>query len=113
VAADAAESHRDAESERRLMAAAVAPGIESFSQMSNRTKAVVMAGTLQASLQQRWTRPSSAFHAQDHRRPGRVRAVQLEWGPAMLASTATVPVIGKLTDIFGRKPFYMAESLPC
>ena len=26
----------------------------------------------------------------------------------MLASTATVPVIGRLTDIFGRKPFYMA-----
>ncbi|HEV8575271.1 MAG TPA: MDR family MFS transporter [Dehalococcoidia bacterium] len=26
----------------------------------------------------------------------------------MLASTATVPVVGKLTDIYGRKPFYMA-----
>src|SRR5206468_1915523 len=26
----------------------------------------------------------------------------------LLASTATVPVVGKLTDIYGRKPFYMA-----
>jgi EmrB/QacA subfamily drug resistance transporter len=26
----------------------------------------------------------------------------------MLASTATVPVVGKLSDIYGRKPFYMA-----
>jgi EmrB/QacA subfamily drug resistance transporter len=26
----------------------------------------------------------------------------------MLASTATIPVVGKLSDIYGRKPFYMA-----
>lgn len=26
----------------------------------------------------------------------------------MLASTATLPIVGKLSDIFGRKPFYMA-----
>ncbi len=26
----------------------------------------------------------------------------------MLASTATVPIVGKLTDLYGRKPFYMA-----
>ncbi len=26
----------------------------------------------------------------------------------MLTSTTTVPIVGKLTDIFGRKPFYMA-----
>ena len=29
----------------------------------------------------------------------------------MMASTATVPVIGKLSDIYGRKPFYMAGIL--
>src|SRR2546428_11833295 len=25
----------------------------------------------------------------------------------MLASTATIPIVGKLSDIYGRKPFYM------
>ena len=60
------------------MAAIVAPGVESISQMSPRTKAVVMAGTLlglfTAAMDQTVVSTSMPRH---HRGPRRLRSVQL------------------------------------
>ena len=91
------------------MAATVAPGVESISQMSPRTKFVVMAGTLlglfTAAMDQTVVGTSMPKIIADLGGFGLFSWVGTGF---MLASTATVPVIGKLTDIFGRKPFYMA-----
>ncbi len=91
------------------MAAVVAPGVESISQMSSRTKAVVMAGTLlglfTAAMDQTVVGTSMPRIIADLGGFGLFSWVGTGF---MLASTATVPVIGRLTDIFGRKPFYMA-----
>jgi len=91
------------------MAAVVAPGVESISQMSNRTKAVVMAGTLlglfTAAMDQTVVGTSMPRIIADLGGFGLFSWVGTGF---MLASTATVPVIGRLTDIYGRKPFYMA-----
>lgn len=91
------------------MAATVAPGVESISQMSPRTKFIVMAGTLlglfTAAMDQTVVGTSMPRIIADLGGFGLFSWVGTGF---MLASTATVPVIGKLTDIFGRKPFYMA-----
>ena len=91
------------------MAATVGPGVESISQMSPRTKFVVMAGTLlglfTAAMDQTVVGTSMPRIIADLGGFGLFSWVGTGF---MLASTATVPVIGKLTDIYGRKPFYMA-----
>lgn len=91
------------------MAATVASGVESISQMSNRTKTIVMAGTLlglfTAAMDQTVVSTSMPRVIADLGGFGLYSWVGTGF---MLASTATVPVIGKLSDIFGRKPFYMA-----
>ena len=91
------------------MAAAVVPGVESISQMSPRTKFIVMAGTLlglfTAAMDQTVVGTSMPRIIADLGGFGLFSWVGTGF---MLASTATVPIIGKLTDIFGRKPFYMA-----
>ncbi|HET8945282.1 MAG TPA: MDR family MFS transporter [Dehalococcoidia bacterium] len=91
------------------MAATVAPGVESISQMSTHTKVVVMVGTLlgmfTAAMDQTVVGTSMPRIIADLGNFGLFSWVGTAF---MLSSTATVPVIGKLTDIFGRKPFYMA-----
>ena len=94
------------------MAAVVAPGVESISQMSPRTKAVVMAGTLlglfTAAMDQTVVGTSMPRIIADLGGFGLFSWVGTGF---MMASTATVPIIGKLSDIYGRKPFYMAGIL--
>src|SRR5438093_3704404 len=91
------------------MAATVQPGVRSISQMSGRTKAVVMAGTMlglfTAAMDQTVVGTSMPRIIADLGGFGLFSWVGTGF---MLASTATVPIVGKLTDIFGRKPFYMA-----
>lgn len=91
------------------MAATVAPGVESISQMSTRTKVIVMAGTLlglfTAAMDQTVVGTSMPRIIADLGNFGLFSWVGTAF---MLSSTATVPVVGRLTDIFGRKPFYMA-----
>ncbi|HET9477577.1 MAG TPA: MFS transporter, partial [Dehalococcoidia bacterium] len=76
--------------------------------MSTRTKVVVMAGTLlgmfTAAMDQTVVGTSMPRIIADLGGFGLFSWVGTAF---MLSSTATVPVIGKLTDIFGRKPFYM------
>ncbi|MBI2913384.1 MAG: DHA2 family efflux MFS transporter permease subunit [Chloroflexi bacterium] len=91
------------------MAAAVQPGVRSFSQMSTRTKVVIMAGTLlglfTSAMDQTVVGTSMPRIVGDLGGFGLFSWVGTGF---MLASTTTVPIVGKLTDIFGRKPFYMA-----
>jgi len=91
------------------MAATVAPGIRSISEMSGRTRAIVMAGALlglfTAAMDQTVVGTSMP------RIIGSLGGFGLfSWvGTSfMLTSTTTIPIVGKLTDMFGRKPFYMA-----
>src|SRR3990172_11048527 len=90
------------------MAAAVVPGVESISQMSPRTKFIVMAGTLlglfTAAMDQTVVGTSMPRIIADLGGFGLFSWVGTGF---MLASTTTVPIVGKLTDIYGRKPFYM------
>src|SRR3990172_4323108 len=91
------------------MAAAVQPGVRSFSQMGTRTKVIIMAGTLlglfTAAMDQTVVGTSMPRIIADLGGFGLFSWVGTGF---MLASTATVPIVGKLTDIYGRKPFYMA-----
>ncbi len=91
------------------MAAAVQPGVRSFSQMSTRTKTIIMAGTLlglfTSAMDQTVVGTSMPRIVGDLGGFGLFSWVGTGF---MLASTTTVPIVGKLTDIFGRKPFYMA-----
>src|SRR5437870_11545268 len=90
------------------MAATVQPGVRSISQMSGRTKAIVMAGTMlgmfTAAMDQTIVGTSMPRIIADLGGFGLYSWVGTGF---LLASTATVPVVGKLTDIYGRKPFYM------
>jgi EmrB/QacA subfamily drug resistance transporter len=76
--------------------------------MGNRTKFIVMAGTMlglfTSAMDQTVVSTSMPRIIADLGGFG-----LLSWvGTAfMLASTATIPIAGKLTDIYGRKPFYM------
>jgi EmrB/QacA subfamily drug resistance transporter len=79
-----------------------------IAEMGNRTKFVVMAGTMlglfTSAMDQTVVSTSMPRIIADLGGFG-----LLSWvGTAfMLASTATIPIAGKLTDIYGRKPFYM------
>src|SRR3990172_10862378 len=91
------------------MAAAVVPGVESISQMSTRTKVIVMAGTLlgmfTAAMDQTVVGTSMPRIVADLGGFGLFSWVGTSF---MVTSTTTVPIVGKLTDLFGRKPFYIA-----
>lgn len=91
------------------MAATVAPGVRSVSEMGARTRTIVMAGALlglfTAAMDQTVVGTSMP------RIIGSLGGFGLfSWvGTSfMLASTTTIPIVGKLTDMYGRKPFYMA-----
>ena len=79
-----------------------------IAEMGNRTKFIVMAGTMlglfTSAMDQTVVSTSMPRIIADLGGFG-----LLSWvGTAfMLASTATIPIAGKLTDIYGRKPFYM------
>src|SRR5207247_3557070 len=101
--------------------AAPAPAFRPIAQMETRTKAIVMAGTMlgmfTAAMDQTIVGTSMPRIIADLGGFGLYSWVGTGF---LLASTATVPVVGKLTDIYGRKPFYMAGifililgSAPC
>jgi EmrB/QacA subfamily drug resistance transporter len=77
--------------------------------MGHRTKVIVMAGTMlglfTSAMDQTVVSTSMPKIIADLGGFGLFSWVGTGF---MLASTATVPVVGKLTDIYGRKPFYMA-----
>ncbi len=79
-----------------------------ISDMGTRTKVVVMAGTLlglfTAAMDQTVVGTSMPRIIADLGGFGLFSWVGTGF---MLASTTTVPVVGKLTDLYGRKPFYM------
>ena len=92
-----------------MATAAAAPLAGSISQMSNRTRVIVMAGTLlglfTSAMDQTVVGTSMPRIVADLGGFGLFSWVGTGF---MLASTTTVPIFGKLTDIYGRKPFYMA-----
>src|SRR5437867_8740283 len=86
-----------------------APAFRPIAQMGTRTKVIVMAGTMlgmfTAAMDQTIVGTSMPRIIADLGGFGLYSWVGTGF---LLASTATVPVVGKLTDIYGRKPFYMA-----
>ena len=80
-----------------------------ISEMGTRTKAIVMAGTMlglfTSAMDQTVVGTSMPRIIADLGGFGLFSWVGTGF---MLASTATIPVVGKLSDIYGRKPFYMA-----
>jgi EmrB/QacA subfamily drug resistance transporter len=80
-----------------------------IAEMGNRTKFIVMAGTMlglfTSAMDQTVVSTSMPTIIADLGGFGLLSWVGTGF---MLASTATVAVVGKLTDIYGRKPFYMA-----
>ena len=92
-----------------MATAAATPIAGSISQMSNRTRVIVMAGTLlglfTSAMDQTVVGTSMPRIIADLGGFGLFSWVGTGF---MLASTTTVPIVGKLTDIYGRKPFYMA-----
>jgi EmrB/QacA subfamily drug resistance transporter len=89
----------------RIIAAPVNPIID----MSARQKAVIMAGTMlglfTAAMDQTVVGTSMPRIIAQLGGFGLFAWVGTGF---MLASTSTLPIVGKLSDIFGRKPFYMA-----
>jgi EmrB/QacA subfamily drug resistance transporter len=89
--------------------AAQAPPFRPIAQMGTRTKVIVMAGTMlgvfTAAMDQTIVGTSMPRIIADLGGFGLYSWVGTGF---LLASTATVPIVGKLTDIYGRKPFYMA-----
>ncbi|MGH9201950.1 MAG: MFS transporter, partial [Vicinamibacterales bacterium] len=83
-----------------------------IAEMGHRTKVIVMAGTMlglfTSAMDQTVVGTSMPTIIADLGGFGLFSWVGTGF---MLASTATVPVVGKLTDIYGRKPFYMAGIL--
>lgn len=92
--------------------AAVTAHVTPIAEMDTRTKVVVMAGTLlglfTAAMDQTVVGTSMPRIIADLGGFGLFSWVGTGF---MLASTTTVPVVGKLTDLYGRKPFYMAGIL--
>ncbi|MFQ5471450.1 MAG: MFS transporter, partial [Dehalococcoidia bacterium] len=86
-----------------------APAFQPISSMSVRTKVVVMAGTLlglfTAAMDQTIVSTSMPRIIGDLGGFGLFSWVGTSF---MLTSTTTVPIVGKLSDMYGRKPFYMA-----
>jgi EmrB/QacA subfamily drug resistance transporter len=80
--------------------------------MGNRTKFIVMAGTMlglfTAAMDQTVVSTSMPRIIADL---GGFWLFSWVGTGFLLASTATVPIAGKLTDIYGRKPFYMGGIL--
>jgi EmrB/QacA subfamily drug resistance transporter len=91
------------------MEAAVPAGVQSISLMSTRTKVVVMAGTLlglfTAAMDQTVVSTSLPRIVASL---GGLGLFPWVFTSFMVTSTTTVPIVGKLTDLFGRKPFYIA-----
>ena len=91
------------------MAATVPPGVQSFSQLSTRTRVVVMAGTLlglfTAAMDMTIVSTSLPRIVASL---GGLGLFPWVFTSFMITSTTAVPIVGKLTDLFGRKPFYMA-----
>lgn len=89
--------------------AADAPVYRPIAEMDNRTRFVVMAGTLlglfTAAMDQTIVSTSIPRIIADLGGFGLFSWVGTAF---MLTSTTTVPIVGKLTDMYGRKPFYMA-----
>lgn len=83
-------------------------GLRPIADMGTRTKVIVMAGTMlglfTAAMDQTIVGTSMPRIIADLGGFGLFSWVGTGF---MLASTATVPVVGKLSDIYGRKPFYM------
>lgn len=77
--------------------------------MDNRTRFIVMAGTMlglfTAAMDQTIVSTSMPRIIADLGGFGLFSWVGTSF---MLTSTTTVPIVGKLTDMYGRKPFYMA-----
>lgn len=86
-----------------------APAFRPIAEMDNRTRFIVMAGTLlglfTAAMDQTIVSTSTPRIIADLGGFGLFSWVGTSF---MLTSTTTVPIVGKLTDIYGRKPFYMA-----
>ena len=91
------------------MAATVPPGVQSFSQLSTRTRVVVMVGTLlglfTAAMDMTIVSTSLPRIVASL---GGLGLFPWVFTSFMITSTTAVPIVGKLTDLFGRKPFYMA-----
>jgi EmrB/QacA subfamily drug resistance transporter len=89
--------------------AALPAGVQSISQMSTRTKVVVMAGTLlglfTAAMDQTVVSTSLPRIVASL---GGLGLFPWVFTSFMVTSTTVVPIVGKLTDLFGRKPFYIA-----
>ena len=85
-----------------------ADGMRPIAEMGTRTKTIVMIGTMlglfTAAMDQTIVATSMPRIIADLGGFGLFSWVGTGF---MLASTATVPVVGKLSDIYGRKPFYM------
>ena len=83
-------------------------GMKPIAEMGGRTKFIVMAGTLlgmfTAAMDQTVVSTSMPHIVADLGGFGLFSWVGTGF---MLASTTTVPVVGKLSDMYGRKPFYM------
>ena len=84
-------------------------GTQSISQMSTRTKVVVMTGTLlglfTAAMDQTVVSTSLPRIVASL---GGLGLFPWVFTSFMVTSTTVVPIVGKLTDLFGRKPFYIA-----
>ncbi len=91
------------------MATITATRMRPIAEMGTRTKVIVMAGTMlglfTSAMDQTVVGTSMPRIIADLGGFGLFSWVGTGF---MLASTATVPIVGKLTDIYGRKPFYMA-----
>ena len=91
------------------MAPPVPEGVQSISQMSTRTKVVVMAGTLlglfTAAMDQTVVSTSLPRIVASL---GGLGLFPWVFTSFMVTSTTAVPIVGKLTDLYGRKPFYIA-----
>ncbi|MEX0683437.1 MAG: MDR family MFS transporter [Dehalococcoidia bacterium] len=83
-------------------------GMQPIAEMGGRTKALVMTGTLlgmfTAAMDQTVVSTSMPSIIADLGGFGLFSWVGTGF---MLASTTTVPIVGKLSDMYGRKPFYM------
>lgn len=90
----------------------VPANIRSIAEMSDRTRVVVMAGTLlglfTAAMDQTIVATSLPRIVASL---GGLGLFPWVFTAFMLTSTTAVPIVGKLTDIYGRKPFYMAGIL--
>lgn len=84
-------------------------GIQTYAQMSPRTRALVMTGTLLglflAALDQTIVATSLPRIVASL---GGLGLFPWVFTSFMVTSTTTVVIVGKLTDIYGRKPFYIA-----